>query len=189
MSDQKYIWVDGIKWWVFPGTNGIRNFQAICPEHNLRLRPVIRSEYSSTYRRSVSLSESRANELECLEGNHRLKLPREYGKQEKYVGDKIDAQFFEKMTFINLDDAAIPVAKEQLKDSDYWVRAKVTDSKSGTRLIVWAGSKAKKNKTQLFVEPSLKRLSFDQNDDHPTEVFTKVEATFVDNEQTVIKKT
>jgi hypothetical protein len=38
------------------------------------------------------------------------------------------------------------------------------------------------------VEPELKRMSFDQNDSHPNEVFTKVEATFKDGVSTTIKK-
>lgn len=177
MNNQKYIWVDGIKWWVIVGENG-KTYQPLCPQHHMRLRPVIITEYNQRLRKHVPLSSSKSLELECLEGSHHIEMLREYSRQEKYVGDKIDAQIFEKMTYINLDDTAVPVAKEELRNTDWWVKAKVTDSKAGTRLIVWAGSKAAKNKTQLFVEPALKRLSFDQHDDHPTEVFTKIEATF-----------
>jgi hypothetical protein len=96
--------------------------------------------------------------------------------------NKIDAQSFSKMPVLNLDDSAVPVAKEDIKDKDnpFWVRSKVTESKAGTRLIIWAGNRDAKNKTQLFIEPEIKKLSFDQNDDHPLAVFAKVEATFAD---------
>jgi hypothetical protein len=92
------------------------------------------------------------------------------------------------MPLLNIGDEAIPVAKDVLKDTDYWVEARVTKSKSGTRLIVWAGSKKEKNKAQLFIEPEIKRLSFDQNDTHPLEVFTKVEALFADGVSASLEK-
>jgi hypothetical protein len=128
--------------------------------------------------------------MKCAEGPHFIDIPRKYDEEKQYVLDRIDALVFKKMTVLNLDDEAIPVAKEELKDegSSYWVKAKVTESKSGTRLIIWAGDRSTKNKTQLFVEPELKRLGFDHNDDHPTEVFAKVDVTFADGVQSSIKK-
>lgn len=163
----------------------------ICPEHHIRLTPVITTY---TLRNGIggytthNHSENKSEKLRCEEDGKLFKLPRTYGDEKAYVINKKDAQVFAKMPTISLDDEIIPVAKEELKDTDYWVLAKVTESKSGTRLIIWAGSKKDKNKTQLFIEPELKRMSFDQNDDHPTEVFTKVEATFVNGIKTQIEK-
>jgi len=45
-------------------------------------------------------------------------------------------------------------------------------------LMVLAGSKKDKDKAQLFIDPKNEKLTFDQNNDHPSEVFCKVEATF-----------
>jgi len=191
MADDRLIVADGIKWWDVPNAR-IRTVEPICLQHNLRLSPVI--VYTSRYvgaagRQLVPEHTDKSIELLCDEGDgHKIKLPRPYGREKSYVTNKIDAQNFAKMKTINLDDSMVPVAAEELRDTDYWVKAKITESKSGTRLLLWAGSKKAKNKAQLFVEPELKRMSFDQNDDHPTEVFARVEATFVGDVTSKIEK-
>jgi hypothetical protein len=172
MNEGKLIRIDGIKWWETKGANGSRIVIPVCPQHHMRLTVL------STLGPAVS----------CPEGDHVFTLPRAYIRETHYVVNKIDSQAFAKMPVLNLDDEAIPVAKEELKDSKYWVLAKVTESKSGTRLIIWAGDKSRKNKAQLFIEPGLKRMSFDQNDDHPLEVFTKVEAVFAEGAKTKMEQ-
>ena len=52
------------------------------------------------------------------------------------------------------------------------------ESKRGKQLVIYAGEKGKKEKTQIFVEPEVKRLDFDRNDLHPDEVFLEVKATY-----------
>jgi hypothetical protein len=190
MADNKYIVVDKIKWFVWTSDVGKRYAQPLCPTDHLRLQAVRPSNYDSKYRRSVKIPEDDAVQLECAEGPHRFDIPRKYSQEQQFVLDKLDAMIFAKQTFIYLDDVAVPVAGEMLKETDspVWVKTRVTDSKSGLRLIVWAGTRAAKNKTQLFVEPELKRLGFDQNDDHPLEVFAKVEATFAQGVTTEIRK-
>lgn len=49
--------------------------------------------------------------------------------------------------------------------------------------------KGVKEKTQIFVEPKIKRLAFDQKDLHPTDIFTKLEATFSDGTKASQTKT
>lgn len=177
--------IDSIKWWITQSTTGIRLPIPLCPQHNLKLTPIPGQYlYAGRY---VNKLPSTAIVMQCAEGPHSHKIPREYDDEKKYVLDKIDALTFAGMSVLNLDDEAIPVAKENLKESQYWVKSKVTKSKSGDRLIIWAGSRSKGNKTQLFIEPELKRLSFDQNDDHPLEVFAKVEAVFANGATTSIE--
>ena len=94
------------------------------------------------------------------------------------------------MRFINLDDEALPIAEVKLDskdDPDYFVTGLLTKSKVGLRLIVYAGKKGSPEKSQIFVEPEIKRLAFDQKDLHPSDVFTKVEATFKDGAKQIIK--
>jgi hypothetical protein len=131
---------------------------------------------------------SSATKLECAEGPHVFEIPREISEEQRYVIDRIDAAAFKVMPVLNMDDEAIPVAREQLKDSGYWILSKVTKSKAGTRLIIWAGDRSKKNKTQLFIEPAIKKLSFDQNDTHPQDVFAKVEVIFDDGDKSSMTK-
>lgn len=193
MADTKLIVLDGIKWWDTVSTANTRLIVPLCLQHNLRLKPVYLTEryYSNGGSRFRNKSSDVSVQLKCEEDKgHILDMPRQYSTQKQYVMDKIDAQMFSRFPVINLDDIAIPVAKDEIKEKDnpYWVRSKVTESKAGTRLIIWAGNREAKNKTQLFIEPEIKKLSFDQNDDHPLEVFAKVEVTFADNVKTEIRK-
>jgi hypothetical protein len=186
-QEDKILRIDGVKWWIIL-FEGVRTSSptALCPQHSLKLEPKPGLYLSSHGYKTKNAST--ATMLECAEGPHTITIPREFAKEQKYVIDRLDALTFEKLTVINLDDEAIPVASEELKkDSPFWIKAKLTDSKSGKRLIIWAGDRSKKNKTQLFIEPELKRLSFDQNDDHPTEVFAKVEVTFANNVSATIE--
>jgi hypothetical protein len=94
------------------------------------------------------------------------------------------------MKFINLDDEAIPLAEYKInsKTEKYFITALLTDSKVGHRLVVYAGEKGKKEKTQIFVEPEIKRLAFDQNNLHPKEIFVALEAIFDDGSSASIYK-
>lgn len=189
VMDGKLPIIDGIKWHVYFTQGGPRYAQPLCPQHDIRLKPSKVSIYDNRLRRSRQQNADEVTKLKCEDGQHFFEIPRTFEAQRDFVIDKVDAiNRFSKMQVINLDDTVIPVGKEELKDSDYWVLAKVTKSKSGDRLIVWAGNRSKKQKTQLFVEPELKRLSFDHNDDHPTEVFSKLEATFADGVTSKIEK-
>jgi hypothetical protein len=53
-----------------------------------------------------------------------------------------------------------------------WTKRYGCDASFATLLSSWT--------TQIFVEPEIRRLAFDQKDLHPNDVFTKVEATFID---------
>jgi hypothetical protein len=166
--NEQYITIDGIKWWV----NSARQVQPLCPKHHLRLqwiRSYDNQDWNDRY------------ELGCEECKTPYKLPRGYGREIQYILDKIDAKIFRQAKFINLDDEAIPIAEDKVssKDNRFFVTSRLMESKTGLRLVVYAGEKGK-NKTQIFVEPKIKRLSFDQKDLHPIDVFTKLEATFSD---------
>lgn len=188
LEEQQIIRIDGIKWWIT--SSQVARFPVpLCPQHNIRLDPKPGLIYSSILHKYVESLESTATIMECAEGPHSITIPRAFDQEKKYVINRVDALIFKTMSVLNLDDEAVPVANEEFKkDSPFWIKAKITESKSGTRLIIWAGDKSQKNKTQLFIEPALKRLSFDQNDNHPTEVFAKVEATFVNKVISKIEK-
>lgn len=193
MALAKLIIIDGIKWWDTISTAKTRLIVPLCLQHDLRLQPEYLSErvYSGGSTRYRKKSSDVSVQLRCEEDKgHLVDMSREYAIEKQYVMNRIDAQAFSKMPVLNLDDSAVPMAKDEIKEKDnpYWVRSKVTESKAGTRLIIWAGNKNAKNKTQLFIEPEIKKLSFDQNDDHPLEVFTKVEVTFADNVKAEIRK-
>lgn len=167
----KPIILDGVKWIFESG-----RVQPLCPKHHLRL--------------SLAYNDNHASSLSCAECKERYKFPREYTKQEQYVLDKLDARQFKDMKFINLDDEAIPIAKDKVisENGKYFVTSLLTKSKVGHRLVVYAGEREKKEKTQIFVEPEIKRVAFDQKDLHPAEVFVKLKATFDDGSSASISK-
>lgn len=127
--------------------------------------------------------------LECEDCGHTYKIPRSIDEQTRYVSRKIESLNLKDIKVLNLDDEAIPIAEDKVSiDNDkYFVKAILTESKVGKRLVIYAGEKGKKNKTQIFVEPEIKRLAFDQKDIHPSDIFAKVEAVFLDGTISSIK--
>lgn len=182
MEDQ-FIIVDKIKWHISSSSNG-RRVQPLCLTHNLRLRPVD-DKYSTIY---DGIDESRT--LKCEDCEKSYSIPRNYSSERRYILDRIDAKKFKLMRFINLDDEALPLAedKKSHENNKFFVTSLLTKSKTGLRLVVYAGEKGKNEKTQIFVEPGIKRLAFDQKDLHPTDVFVKLEATFADGTVAIMKK-
>jgi hypothetical protein len=80
---------------------------------------------------------------------------------------------------VNIDGDLIRIQREGIKDDNYWIDAKISkNSKGELQLMVLAGSKSNGVKTQLFLDPKTERLAFDQNNDHPTKIFTKVIGIF-----------
>lgn len=154
--------------------------QPLCPIHDLRLNPI------RPYNRSID----EATSLRCEDCGNPYHISRSWVREKQYVLDKIDAKVFKGMKVLNLDDEAIPLAEDKVrtKDGKFFVVANLNESKTGKRLVVYAGEKGKPNKIQIFVEPEIKRLSFDQKDLHPTDVFTKLEATFPDDTKGTIKR-
>ena len=170
--------IDNIKWWI-TGVGPTRVPQPLCPTHNLRLTPIAPRGLTLYY----------ATSLRCEDCQTPHVIPRPWEREKQYVLDRIDANIFKDMKVLNLDDEAIPLAETKIKSKDgkFFVVANLNESKTGKRLVVYAGESGKPNKTQIFVEPDIKRLSFDQKDLHPTDVFTKLEATFSDKTITKIE--
>jgi len=165
------IILGGVKWYISPN----REIQPLCPKHHLRLSLAYNSLYHC--------------ELKCADCTDIYRFPRKFDEQKQYILDKLDSKLFKNLKFINLDDEVLPIAEVKLgsKDkSDYFVTGLLVKSKVGLRLIVYAGKKGSSDKSQIFVEPEIRRLAFDQNNLHPSDVFTKVEATFNDGTKQII---
>ncbi len=90
---------------------------------------------------------------------------------------------------INIDGELIRVQRETKRDEDYWVDVKISKNKKGElQLMVLAGSRKAGDKTQLFLEPKKERLAYDQNNDHPSQVFTKVVGIFKNSRSEIHSK-
>jgi hypothetical protein len=180
MADQ-YVTIDKIKWWVWTNQTGGRGVQPICPIHNIRMYPALGQS---------TLYVENAMYLQCAECEKWYPIPRMWNREQQYILDKVESKQLKDIKFINLDDEALPISEDKIssKDNKYFVTSLLTKSKTGLRLVVYAGEKGKKDKTQIFVEPDIKRLAFDQKDLHPIDVFTKLEATFSDGSKAEMEK-
>jgi hypothetical protein len=162
--------IDGIDWYISDN----RTVQPICPIHHLRMRSAGGSDRL----------------IKCQDCEGKVCLPRSLYSETLYVLDRMDAKVFKGMKVLNLDDEALPIAEAKVSSEDekYFVTARLMESKVGLRLVVYAGEKGKSEKTQIFIEPAIKRLAFDQKDTHPTDVFIALEATFADGTKSSIMK-
>lgn len=179
-QQDQFLIIDGVKWWIFTNKDDSRGTQPICIKHDIRMYPQPTSSQKYYWQ---------ANHLKCAECEESLQLPRRVDAEKQYVLDKADSKVFKGIKFINLDDEAVPIAESKIpKNSDYFVTSVLTKSKVGLRLVVYAGKNGNKEKTQIFVEPEIKRLAFDQTNLHPTNIFAKLEATFQDGTRSRIEK-
>lgn len=168
------IIIDGLKWVI-----GEHPPKAIplCPKDFIELDP---------YPSGFVLTDSH---LKCEDCGKVYPIQRVVADEKRYVLNKINSRSYKSKQFINLDDEAIPIAEDKItKNSEYFVTSLLTKSKVGLRLIVYAGKKGKSEKTQIFIEPDIKRLAFDQRNLHPKDVFTSLEATFEDNSKASIRR-
>jgi hypothetical protein len=167
--------IDGVLW-ILSGAGYARKLQPLCPNHHLRLK--------------VAYNSDSWCRLECPEDEEQFEIRRGIHVEQDYILSKLDAKDFRKLKYINLDDEAIPIAEEKAtsEDSKYFVTARLMRSKVGLRLVVYAGERGRTQKTQIFVEPDIKRIAFDQKDLHPTDVFVKLEGIFDDGSKHSIEK-
>ncbi len=171
---QDGIIIDGLRWVI-----GEHPPKAIplCPKDFVGLNP---------YPTGFELSDEN---LKCEDCGTIYPLKRTVNHEKEYVLSKINSKIYKSKRFINLDDEAIPIAEDKIsKNSEYFVSSVLTKSKVGLRLVVFAGKKGSSKKTEIFVEPDIKRLAFDQKDLHPNDIFASLEATFADNSKASITK-
>lgn len=168
------VLVDGIKWHIVD--DFYAHVQPICPVHHLRM--------------GVKSDRPTGVELLCEECTTPVKFSRSFDDERRFAMNKANSVALRAKQFVNLDNEQIPIAedKAEVEGGKYFVVARLMKSKVGLRLVVYAGEKGKKNKTQIFVEPEIKRLAFDQKDLHPTDVFLSLEGTFPDGTKGSIEK-
>ncbi len=169
---QLYLW-EGLHWDIDYDINGNPYSQIpLCPKQkcNCRLK-----KSKETY----SFGEYKYN---CVRCDFKITLNKSIEDKASDLIDIIESQKYKDAEIINLDGELVRVLREEQKDLDYWVDVKISKNrKDEVQLMVLAGSKKEKNKTQLFLDPQNEKASFDQNNNHPKEVFSKVVATFKDS--------
>lgn len=97
-----------------------------------------------------------------------------------------NAEKYKNAEIINIDGELIKIQRTEQTDKNYWIDAKLSKNQKGdVQLMILAGNKENKSKTQLFIDPKNEKVSFDQNNDHPEKVFAKVSAIFKQSQSTI----
>jgi hypothetical protein len=119
---------------------------------------------------------------------YRFALPFNTAKQD--VARLLDAKKYQKMEIIDIDGIGTPVLKKKVstKDDTFFASIQINESKRGPQLVIYAGKKDLKSKSQIFITPETKKMSFDHKDVKPTDIFTKVTAEFDDGSVNEIKR-
>lgn len=129
--------------------------------------------------------------LECLEGPHTIVLDRTPGEIREYIRRKIESKKYQEAKYFDIDGYLVPASKEakvKTESGDYFVTTQVMNSeKKGEQIVIYAGKKGAKYKSQIFIDPKHGKITFDQNDINPKDVFVKIEATFRDGSKASIK--
>lgn len=170
MKPKLFIW-RGINWQVQIYDFGTEVAIGRCPKNrcSCRLQPI------SGKAPDIDLKYS----YECINCDFSIKLAKPIENLGADFIEVMNARDFIDAEIVNIDGDQIRVARKKDTDDDYWVDAKISKNNKGeVQLMVLAGSKKSGNKAQLFLYPNTERYSFDQNNDHPTDVFSVVEATF-----------
>ena len=191
MNDAEIVRIDGIKWCISKSKNGGRALVPICPTHHLRMTaaseldgPMKSAEMFTGLRTRLN---SEALSLQCAEGPHVIKIPREYDKEKQYVIDRIDAKIFAGIQTVNLDEELVPVSKEKIKDDKYFLATQIMESKRGKQVVIYAGEKGSNEKSQIIIDKENRRLSFDQKDLNPADIFAEIKVTFKDGTKHTIQ--
>jgi hypothetical protein len=81
---------------------------------------------------------------------------------------------------VDLDGYQVPIAKAKpdKKDDTFWVEARINETKRGKQVVIYAGERGASDKSQIFIDSENEKITFDQNNIHPNDVFTKVVADF-----------
>ena len=124
-----------------------------------------------------------ARQLRCLEGPHIIDLPENINYIRNYIDKKIKSKQYSDATLVDLDGLLVPVSKKEkvvVGNTEYFLTSQVKTGQRGDQVVIYAGKKGAEGKTQIFIDPEHKRISFDQNDLNPTDIFVRLEATFRD---------
>ena len=168
--------IDGVLW-----EDLIGGPTPFCPRHRLEM---------DAYTLESGKKDHKYDHLWCEECEMYYQIPRDINDEKIFIKRKLRSKNLKDAIILNFDDEAVPIAeaKASSKNEKFFVKAILTDSKVGKRLVVYAGEKGKKEKTQIFIEPNIKRLAFDQKDTHPSEVFVALDAIFADGTRTTISR-
>ncbi len=159
----------GIHWYIKHDWNGNPEWEALCPKNKCHCK----------IKKSKEPHSIGEDKYICIKCDFKITLLKSLEDYALDVLDIIETWKYKDAEVINLEGDLIRIGREEVKDNDCWIDAKLSKNNKGeVQLMVMAGHKKIDDKVQLFIDPKNERLAFDQNNRHPSEIFSKVTAVF-----------
>lgn len=160
---------------------------ARCPEHRVELDILDNDDDLVIQGRTAYLPHKA---LVCpADGRHFVIPGSDFYQMQRHFKVSMEALNWKDAQIVSLDGYQIPVAttKPPQKDSEYWVEARINDTNRGKQLVVYAGKRGANDKAQIFIDTENDKISFDQNNIHPNDIFTKLTAEFASGKKATME--
>jgi len=161
---------------------GIKGPQVIayCPEHRIELEVSTYWGNKPQYEASVYKKE-RIHYFVCPADDKEFPiLKQDITLMQRRFFSTLESISLKDAEIVSIDGYQIPIAKNKTpeKDEDYWVEARINDTKKGKQLVVYAGKRGESDKAQIFIDTVNDKISFDQNNIHPNDIFVRLTGQF-----------
>jgi hypothetical protein len=161
---------------------------AYCPEHRMKLE--IMDNLGNLWSQDNPPTTVHLYLL-CPTDEKRFPLPNNsFWVLQRRFDAALESASLKDAEIVDVDGYQVPIAKATppAKDKEYWAEVRINDTKRGKQLVVYAGKRGSSDKTQIFIDPENDKISFDQNNIHPNDVFTKVIAEFDSGKKTTMEQ-
>ncbi len=161
---------------------------ARCPEHRVKL-DVLDTTNDLVEQDGNYIAYEPHKAFVCPVDRKPFKLPgTDYNRLRRHFKATMEAMNWKEAKIVSIDGYQVPIAKARTEvDPDYWVEARINDTKQGKQLVVYAGKRGERDKTQIFIDPENDKISFDQNNIHPNDVFVRLTGEFASGKKTTME--
>ena len=164
---------------------------AYCPEHRMKL-DVLSKLGTGTYVSQDSQTLGRYDiQLVCPKDQKAFPLPPGgLPMLRRHFLAALEAIDLQNAEIVDVDGYQIPIAKADApkKDDEYWAQVRINDTKRGKQLVVYAGKRGDRDKVQMFLDLENDKITFDQNNMHPNDVFVRVTGEFRNGRKTTMEE-
>lgn len=183
MNDMLYSW-NSLLW----GIKYDNKAYAYCPDHKGVELDVLNGNGTPTSQNSMSEIRS-ITKFVCPIDNKSYEQEGDFYTLRRRVLTIIYSESYKEADIIDLDNMYTPILRvsPKPKDDRYSLQVEIDETSTGKKLVIYAADRKDKGKTQIFIDPHTKKMSFDGKDLHPDMIFSKVVAYFKDGSNSTIK--
>jgi hypothetical protein len=161
---------------------------ARCPEHRVKL-DVLDSDNDLVEQLGTPIRYAPHGGFMCPVDRKGFALPGEdYNQLRRHFKVTLEAKDWKDAKIVSIDGYQVPIARVRTEeDPDYWVEARINDTKQGKQLVVYAGKRGERDKAQIFIDTENDKISFDQNNIHPNDVFVRLTGEFASGKKSTLE--